>query len=122
VWTGRDFNPLNSRRAARRVHHRGGDRVVRVEADVMSQEQEYSIVEPFFIDNGELDGISPQEVFCLGVEWQMVAAQEESDEAFERLLHEANATRIKRLLIRRGRKFKVTPNGPEWCMLSVEPK
>jgi hypothetical protein len=30
----------------------------------------FGLIEPFHIDNGQLDGYTPQECFTLGVEWQ----------------------------------------------------
>jgi hypothetical protein len=36
----------------------------------MSKDQVWSNHEPFEIDGDELDGMSPQECFALGVEWQ----------------------------------------------------
>lgn len=79
----------------------------------------WGLQEPFDIDNGELDGLRPQDCFVLGAEWQLVSQQLDSGEAFSRPLHLANSERIKRMCIRRGRKFRTKPNGLEWLWLEV---
>lgn len=81
--------------------------------------QTYGLKEPFDIDAGELDGVSPVQAFTLGVEWQMVSEGLGSGESIERPIHDENVSRIKRMCIRRGRKFRVKDNGPEWKWLSV---
>ena len=49
----------------------------------MADDHNYSLAEPFGIDHGELDGLTPQEVFALGVEWQLFRYQLEHPEAIE---------------------------------------
>jgi hypothetical protein len=81
----------------------------------MSDDYEYSVLEPFFIDNGELDGLPPQTIFALGVEWEMVRSQLAANDAFTRMVHRRNLQRIKMLCIRQKRQFKVR----EWQPLDV---
>lgn len=83
------------------------------------QQQEWSSVEPFFIDDGQLDGISAANAFVLGVEWQMVYSQLKSGEPFERPVHAANRERLTRLCIRNGRRCEVTKPEDGWCHLIV---
>jgi hypothetical protein len=80
---------------------------------------DYELVEPFDIDNGELDGLTPPNVFCLGVEWAMVSDQLKLADSFTRPIHVANASRIKRMCIRRGRRCRIDPADAEWMMLVV---
>jgi hypothetical protein len=65
-------------------------------------------VEPFGIDHGQLDGLSPQECFVLGVEWEMVRALAGAPEGFGRPVHAANRGRLAALLDRRGRAYRLT--------------
>jgi hypothetical protein len=82
---------------------------------------EYGLKEPFDIDNDELAGISPQNVFCMGYECCLIAhsLDDETGGAFSRPIHADNASRVKRMCIRRGRKFKIEPCAEGWCSLVV---
>lgn len=82
-------------------------------------DQSYNLIEPFDIDEGELEGVRPVEAFTLGVEWQMVRDQLEAGENFNRPIHTANASRIKRMCIRRGVLFTVAPSVEGWSDLTV---
>ena len=68
----------------------------------MSDNAEYDLMEPFDIDNGELDGLRPQECFVLGVEWQMCAALADTGKAWGKMIHLMNLPRIEAMLNRRG--------------------
>lgn len=84
---------------------------------------EHTLMEPFDIDGGELDGIPPQIVFCLGFEFCQMITLLESGEPITRTIHTPNASRIKRMCIRRRRKFKVEPCpdvGDQWSFLEVD--
>ena len=84
---------------------------------------DFGLVEPFDIDDGSLEGLSPVDSFVLGVEWQMVNGQLEAQEGFERPIHSRNATRIKRACIRRRRRFVCQDEmDGTWMTLTVEPK
>lgn len=83
---------------------------------------DWGLQEPFDIDNDELSGLRPQDCFALGVEWQMVADEMETGEPFGWPIHAANSERIKRMCIRRGRKFRTKPNGEGWIWLEVAGK
>lgn len=80
----------------------------------------YSLKEPFDIDAGELDGIPPQFVFTMGVEWYMVSAELDAGAPITRTIHSENRERIQRMCIRRGRKCKITDTKvPGWHYLEV---
>lgn len=83
-------------------------------------QREYRCVEPFDIDDGELDGLSPALAFVLGCEWWQVKEMLETGAAFGKPIHNENANRIKRMCIRRDRRFKMRDNGPEWKWIDVE--
>lgn len=87
------------------------------------EDADYRCVEPFDIDHGELDGMTPQECFTLGVEWQMFRRQMEDGEPFERQVHSANADRLIAMCRRNGRnatRHWLHEDYPEWCVLKVE--
>lgn len=69
-----------------------------------SDEREFA--EPFDIDDGELDGLSPQLIFTLGVEWQMFFHDMESKDEFYRDVHIENVPRLKAMCERHGRQVK----------------
>lgn len=63
------------------------------------------LLHSFYIDSGELTGISTQESFTLGVEWEMVRTKALSNpEPFQQLIHSYNQFRIITLLREMGEK------------------
>lgn len=88
-------------------------------------DHEYELSEPFDIDNGELDGLSPQVCFVLGVEWHMVRQQADGPAPFSRPIHARNRDRIAAMMERRGRQFKITymhdDVSEQWMWLDVAP-
>lgn len=64
--------------------------------------EEYEMMEPFDIDDGELDGLRPQECFVLGVEWQMCATLADTGRGFSKMIHLLNLPRIEAMMKRRG--------------------
>lgn len=83
---------------------------------------EYKLCEPFDIDDGQLAGMDPVKAFVLGVEWQMVSSLLELDCKISRPVHVENSERIKRMCIRRNRRFDIQPNGEGWLWLEVKGK
>jgi hypothetical protein len=86
---------------------------------------EYEQVEPFGIDNGQLNGLALHEAFVLGVEWQMVAQQAAATEGFERPIHAANRDRLEALLTRHERRYSLhnlhDDVSENWLWLTVDP-
>lgn len=84
----------------------------------------FTPVEPFGIDEGELDGLTPQQCFTLGVEWQMVVQLADQPAAFARPVHADNHNRIAALLEKLGRQFsmKFMPDdvSESWLWLEVQ--
>lgn len=70
---------------------------------------DWGLVEPFDIDHGELDGLTPQMGFVLGVEWQQFRqALLTNPEPFLQAVHTANEARLLSLCQRHGRPAKST--------------
>lgn len=100
----------------------------------MSDESEYSLIESFHIDNGQLRGLSPQQCFVLGVEWQtfydklrvaQLAGDEEPCEglgvaSFHATVRVENLDRLSRLLRKHNRPFTTQINScGEWVDIEV---
>lgn len=75
----------------------------------MAHEHEWKPLHSFHIDNGELDGMSAEEAFCLGVEWQMFRERLKVGEPFEEMYHTANAARLVKLAEECGRFVESRP-------------
>ncbi len=84
----------------------------------------FELVDSFGIDGGELDGISPDLAFCLGVEWCIVRHQAIDTSAFSALIHTENKDRILAMLDRRERKYQISyiqnDRSEGWMQLVVE--
>lgn len=89
-------------------------------------DKDYELCEPFDIDNGELDNLSPQECFVLGVEWQMIAELADIFRSFEHPIHSNNKNRIEKLLQRRKRQYTIQfmhdDISESWLWLKVQSK
>ena len=83
-------------------------------------QHEHELVEPFDIDHGELDGIRPQVVFYLGVEWQSLRELLDTGHAIDTTIHSENGERVGKMCLRRGRQFEVVPYDDQWSFLKVE--
>lgn len=85
----------------------------------------FDCADPFDIDGGELDGLTPQMIFCLGAEWRGVRDMADKPGGFVQLIHAQNQNRLTALLDRRGRKYAAhfLPNdkSENWVTLTVEP-
>lgn len=81
---------------------------------------EFNLVEPFYIDDGELSGFSNQYSFVLGFELGEIIRTVELGHSFERMFHSDNAERVKKLLERRGVNFTISHHD-DWPILVVEP-
>ena len=84
---------------------------------------EFGLIRPFDIDNGQLDGLTPQHCFALGYELALVDAQIAAGEPFERLLHVANRDRVLLELERKGARYDIGPTPKDesgsWLTLKV---
>lgn len=87
-------------------------------------DENYILLESFQIDDGELDGLSPQECFVLGYELSTISHKAETvPEEFSLTVHSANEKRITAALLKRGRSRIMTwmPNdlSEGWMTLTV---
>lgn len=86
---------------------------------------EYQQCEPFGIDAGELDDLSPQQCFVLGYELAQVhrLADHITERDTEKTVHAANRERIEAALCARGRQFSWTwPHDDQseaWVFLTI---
>jgi len=88
---------------------------------------EFGCVEPFDIDDGELDGLTPQQCFVLGYELADISRRAELlEDSFGALVHSSNRERIERALQKRGRDCRFGWAGDDrsesWMHLWVAPK
>jgi hypothetical protein len=85
---------------------------------------EFKLCEPFGIDDGELDGKSPQECFVLGYELAQVDMLLRDKAAFERPIHADNFERITRSLLKAGRGYEIKwmpdDKSEDWRWLTVD--
>lgn len=80
----------------------------------------FELVEPFDIDDGELDGISPQEAFVLGVEWMRWRQRVVDGKPYTDVCLANNAVRIQGLLERNGWQCEAQPGlAPGWAKIWV---
>lgn len=88
----------------------------------MAEDAEWGLVEPFDVDNGQLDGLTAAECFTLGVEWQMFRAKLDEDGSFVDQVHTANADRLMAMARRRGKQVTrhwLHDDYADWCTLCV---
>lgn len=77
---------------------------------------DWGLTDPFDIDDGSLDGLTPEQAFVFGVEWGMLFQsldEEESRLVFVNI-HTENAERLVRLCRRKGREPMVIDRGGGW--------
>jgi hypothetical protein len=80
---------------------------------------EYGLIEPFEVDGGELDGLRPQEIFALGVEWEMFRRRLVSGHPFTVYALSNNAGRLNKLAERSGRFVETRPAKEGWSLITV---
>ena len=80
----------------------------------------FALSEPFSIDHGELDGLTPEQCFVFGVEWAFITGRLESNpREFVATIHQQNAPRLRDACRRRGRSCTVKTTDAVWAELSV---
>lgn len=81
---------------------------------------QYSLIESFHIDHGELDGLPPQQCFALGVEWQKYwQFTLNHDTGIEpppgpHLLNAANLKRVQALLEKHSVPYRLRQSHADW--------
>ena len=83
----------------------------------------YGLIRSFGIDDGQLDGCTPQECFVLGYQLALFDEAMKSDDGFTQLLDCRNRERIEGVLEKSGRAYKVNYMGDDvsesWLNLIV---
>lgn len=84
---------------------------------------EFGLVKSFGIDNGELDGLRPQECFVLGYELAMIDALLKEPKGFNRPVHAHNKERIEKACRDANRPFILRwmegDSSESWMQLDV---
>lgn len=85
-----------------------------------------SLKRSFGIDNGELDGLTPQQIFVLGFEACQIDDILSRDDAAEKLVHAGSADRIRRWCDEDGREYSLTymedDQSENWMKFTLRPK
>lgn len=102
---------------------RVGDRNDRVEviarAIALGMATEYGLVEPFDIDNGQLEGLTPQKCFVLGYELAQLSAEWEAGESPKKPVHPENRERLQAAAEKRGRTVTFTVYHDDWLWMET---
>jgi hypothetical protein len=80
---------------------------------------EFGLVESFDVDSGELDGLSPQMCFSLGVEWEIFRQRLKSGKPFTEIYMSPNGDRLAKLAERAGRFVEARPASDGWTKITV---
>lgn len=77
---------------------------------------QYMMVDPFGTDDGALAGVTPEDAFVLGVEWEMLRQTLDAERGeIAASIHGDNVPRIKAMVDRRGRSFRYRVTSKHWC-------
>jgi hypothetical protein len=90
------------------------------EIGLTPEQVDFALKEPFEIDGEELDGLSPQQCFVLGVEWMSTVEWVERKEGGQLTIHRRNRGRIVRLARRRGVELLWEDLDDGWSVVSME--
>lgn len=83
-------------------------------------ETSFNLSNRFFIDDGELKGLTPEFAFMLGVEWEMVRGELIKDRGeFKRPIHSQNLDRLLKLAWSLKRRTEHEVLGEGWVHLTV---
>ncbi len=86
----------------------------------MDEKANFGLIEPFEVDNGELNGITPEYAFALGVEWAMFRTQLSIGKPFTFLCLPENRTRFVRMAERHRRFVEDRPTAcVDWFQIWV---
>ncbi len=84
---------------------------------------EFGLIKSFDIDNGELDGLTHQEIFVLGYELAQIDNKLAQNERISQLVHADNQSRIEKACIDANRCFKLSwlqgDKSESWMQLEV---
>lgn len=84
---------------------------------------EFGLIKSFDIDDGQLDGLTPQHIFVLGYELATIDWLLQQPAEITRNVHAANRERIEKSCKDSGRRFKLSwisfDIGESWMLLDV---
>lgn len=84
-------------------------------------DQGFGLEQSFYIDNDELNDLSPQQCFVLGWEFCRIGYLLDSQEPFEQQFHSENEARVRRMLNDKGvTNFRIAVHD-DWPLLIVAP-
>jgi hypothetical protein len=93
--------------------------VYALKREVMS-EGKSGLNEPFDIDDGSLEGLSLEQAFILGVEWQLFRQRLSSGKPFTTFCLPSNCQRLVKMAERKRRFVEDRPNvAPGWSEIYV---
>lgn len=79
----------------------------------------FSLVQPFYIDNHELDKLSQQEIFVLGYEFGHISDLLDQRKPFEVQFHSDNDDRVRKMLKdKKVKQYNIYPHD-DWPVLEV---
>lgn len=84
----------------------------------MAEKQEWGLVQPFWIDTDAYSD-RDREMFCCGVEFQMVCQLIEEGWTGTRPIHPENESRIRMLCARRKVACSIAPPFGGWSQLTI---
>jgi hypothetical protein len=85
----------------------------------IEENAEFGLVERFWIDDGELDGLSCQEIFVLGFEFCTLLDKFLQLMPFEMQFHQNNVGRVERVLLKHNIFYEIVDEDNEWPVLKV---
>jgi hypothetical protein len=88
--------------------------------DIFHDHSKFKLTDSFYIDDGELEGITPQEIFVLGVEWEMLRATIDFGRTLENYpFHPNNKMRVEKMLQKRKAIYEISEDGG-WLFLTLK--
>lgn len=86
----------------------------------MDNNREYSILQPFDIDDNQLEAMNHQEIFVLGYELGDISSRLKSGMKIEsQLIHTDNISRIQKASKIYNRSISIIQRHDDWAELSV---
>ena len=80
----------------------------------------YGLIQKFHVDDGELDGLAPQLIFVLGVEFGSFQSElQRNSEPFRESVHVENSKRIQHMCWVSRRSVEEVPTVDGWVVLNV---
>jgi len=90
-----------------------------VDNNMYEEDDEFSLVQPFYVDNGELDGLSLKHAFVLGYEFCCIMEKLYRKEfPFEVQFHSDNETRVRKALDSHHANYEIHVHD-DWPVLVV---